>query len=143
MLRRGPLVFGETTCGFIAAICMAMSCASCRKSSVFATKSVSQFTSTSTPMRPPAWMYDSTTPWLGLALGALGGGGDALLAEDALAFFDVAAASSSARFASMTPAPVASRSSLISSVVISPRVVSTPRVGVGAAFGRCGLLLRR
>ena len=41
---------------------MAMSWASFLKSSLRATKSVSQFTSTMTPIRPPPWMYESTTP---------------------------------------------------------------------------------
>ena len=45
----------DTTIGFIAAICMATLRASWRKSSVRATKSVSQFTSISTPMRA-SWM---------------------------------------------------------------------------------------
>ena len=42
--------------GFTAAICIAISRAKLWKSSVLATKSVSQLTSTNTPIRPPAWM---------------------------------------------------------------------------------------
>ena len=52
----------RTYCGAIAAICIATSRVNATKSSLRATKSVSQLISTSTPMRPPAWMYDVTAP---------------------------------------------------------------------------------
>ena len=45
-----------TYCGLAAAMCMAISRASCWNSSVRATKSDSQPTSTSTPTCPPMWM---------------------------------------------------------------------------------------
>src|ERR1035437_5746514 len=45
-------------------MCMAMSLSSSWKSSVRATKSLSQFTSMSTPSLPPAWMYGYTEPSL-------------------------------------------------------------------------------
>ena len=46
----------ETYSGAIAAMWIATSRANSRKSSVRATKSVSHWTSTSTPTLPPAWM---------------------------------------------------------------------------------------
>ena len=48
--------------GSVAQICMAMSWANCWNSSVRATKSDSQLTSTRTPIFPPAWIYEPTTP---------------------------------------------------------------------------------
>jgi hypothetical protein len=46
----------RTYCGLAAAMCIAISFTSAWKSSVRATKSDSQFTSTSTPILPPMWM---------------------------------------------------------------------------------------
>ena len=71
----------------------------------------------------------------GLAVGALGRGGDALLAKDLPAPSRMSPpASSSARLASMTPAPVSSRSSLIISVVTAT-VVTYSWAGASAAAG--------
>ena len=47
---------GKPATGLAAATCMAMSRTTCWKASVLATKSVSQLTSTSTPILPPMWM---------------------------------------------------------------------------------------
>src|SRR6267142_3289812 len=54
----------STTRGSEAAMCIARSFTSVWKSAVRATKSVSQFTSIRTPIRPPAWMYEPTAPSL-------------------------------------------------------------------------------
>src|SRR5713226_7323567 len=106
-------------CGSAAATCMAMSCTSSWKSSVRATKSDSQFTSTSTPNWPPWWMYVPINPCLVVR--------DAFLLAEVIPFLRNTTsaagksplASVSALLHSIIPAPVRSRNCLTSCAVIS------------------------
>ena len=76
--------------GLPAAICSVMSLTNSRKLSFFATKSVSQLTSTSTPTLPPRWIYEATMPsWPRVTPSC--GRGRALLAQNLDGLFEVAA----------------------------------------------------
>src|SRR5579884_2059096 len=109
----------ETYSGDIAAICIASSRASARKPSSRATKSVSQFSSTMAPMRPPACKYASMTPWLATRPAFFWARSSPCLCRISSALPRSPPASSSARRQSITPAPVFSRSSLIAFVLIA------------------------
>ena len=95
-----------------AATCMARSATSSLKRSPRATKSVSQFTSTRTPRREPAWMYCATAPSAAMR--------DAFLSAEAMPFLRSHTMASSrspphspsAFLQSIMPAPDLSRSSL-------------------------------
>ena len=90
---------------------MATSFTSCWKSSVRATKSVSQLTSTSTPILPPGWMYDATTPSRASRCAFLAASASPFLRRYSTAPCRSPWAASSAALQSITPAPVRSRSS--------------------------------
>src|SRR3989442_331550 len=83
----------------------------CLKSSVRATKSVSQFTSTSTPTRPLKWMYASTSPSDASRPARVSALAAPFLRSTSTAFSRSPPASSSARLQSIIPAPVRARSS--------------------------------
>src|SRR5688500_264126 len=96
------------------------------KSSVRATKSVSQLTSTSTPTPPPGWMYASTRPWL-----AARSAFEAALAAPRLRSVSMASSmspllSASAFLHSIMPTPVRWRSSMTCLGEISANMNSLP-----------------
>src|SRR4051794_2578787 len=113
------------------AMCRARSFTSWRNSSVFATKSVSQLTSTSAPTVLLKWTYASTRPWLALRPARLAALARPFSRRSSVARTTSPSASISARLQSIIPAPVASRSSLTIAAVTSaittpPRRLQTP-----------------
>ena len=90
-----------------------------RKSSLRATKSVSQLISTRTPRCPPGAMYWAITPFARLAGGLLGGSGGALLRRISTAASKSPLVSVSAFLQSIMPALVISRSLATAAAVIS------------------------
>src|SRR5256712_6046697 len=101
----------RTASGLAAAMWRATSRTNCLKSSVRATKSVSQFTSTSTPTRPLKWMYASTSPSDASRPARVSALAAPFLRSTSTAFSRSPPASSSARLQSIIPAPVRARSS--------------------------------
>src|SRR5919106_2109680 len=120
---------------------MAMSRASARKSSVFATKSVSQLISTMAPIRPPPWMYASTTPSEAARPARLAAAAWPRSRRSSTARSKSPSASWSARLESIIPAPVSSRSRLTSpaETVMSPPIL-THRPWLPAHLGRLRLM---
>src|SRR5215472_3079925 len=90
---------------------MAMSLTSCWKSGVCATKSVSQFTSTSTPILPPAWIYDATTPSRASRCAFLAASANPFFLRYSRAPCRSPCVASRAALQSIIPAPVRSRRS--------------------------------
>src|SRR6266852_1755817 len=115
----GGIASRLTYWGAAAVTCRAMSCASRLNSSVRATKSVSQLTSTNAPTRPPACTYASTSPSEASRLAFLSAMANPLARRSSTAFSRSPPACSTAVRQSMTPAPVRARSSLTSSVLLS------------------------
>jgi len=97
-----------------AATCMAMSFASVWNFSPRATKSVSQLTSTSTPRRDPAWMYEAITPSAATRPAFLLADARPFLRKYSAAFSTSPPSAASAFLQSSIPAPVISRSVLTS-----------------------------
>ena len=118
-----------------AATCMAMSAMSALNRSPRATKSVSQFTSTRTPRRAPAWMYEPTAPSAAMR--------EAFLSAEAMPFFlsQTRASSSSpphspsAFLQSIMPAPDFSRTDLTCAAVMP--VVDAAGTAVSSFFCVC------
>ncbi len=100
----------QLTCfGDIAATCIAIAFARSRNSGLRATKSVSLESSTSAPMRPPLWMYASTTPSLVSRSLRFAADESPFSLRIVFAFSKSPLAASSAFFESITPAPVSAR----------------------------------
>src|SRR5438876_3870825 len=113
----------RTNFGSLAAMCIAMSCTSSLKSSVRATKSLSQLTSTSTPIFPPAWMYCATEPSLVTRAAFFCAVAAPFLRRMMIAFSRSPLDSVSAFLQSIMGAPVVSRSSLTCAAEIFTVVV--------------------
>ena len=94
------------------------------------TKSVSTPTSTSTPILPPAWMYESTAPSLVARALFFCAVARPDLRSSSIAFSRSPAVAVSAFLQSIMPAPLFSRSSFTSAAVISATARSFRRVGV-------------
>src|SRR5437763_8133952 len=106
---------------FVHAICIAMSFTSAWNFSFLAVKSVSQLTSTSTPIFPPRWMYDPTAPSVALRPAFLPAVARPFWRSQSVAFSMSPPVSSSAFLQSIIPAPVFSRSSLTIADVTSAK----------------------
>src|SRR5262245_12878835 len=115
-------------------MCSVMSFTNSRKFSFLATKSVSQFTSTSTPTLPCKWMYEATIPSFVARVAFFAALAMPLVRKIVSAFSRSPPLSTRARLQSMNPALVFSRSCLTSlgsiSVVafIVLRIVKRERV---------------
>src|SRR5215212_2979442 len=123
---------GETHIGRMEATCSATLRANSLNSGVRATKSVSQLTSTSTPTRPLKCTYASISPSVAALALFLAARAWPLSLRTFLAPSTSPSDSSSARFTSIIPAAVSSRSCLIFSIVLakvltSPRSLRSPR----------------
>ena len=88
------------------------------KSGVLATKSVSQLTSTITPVRPPSTMWDPMAPSEAARLAFLAAAARPFLRSTSRAFAMSPVASTSAALQSIMPAPVSSRSWRTTSAVM-------------------------
>src|SRR5215208_788729 len=123
---------GETHIGRMEATCSATLRANSLNSGVRATKSVSQLTSTSTPTRPLKCTYASISPSVAALALFLAARAWPLSLRTFLAPSTSPSDSSSARFTSIIPAAVSSRSCLIFSIVLakvtaSPQSLRSPR----------------
>src|SRR5437763_1742321 len=105
--------------GLLQAICIAMSFTSAWNFSLRAVKSVSQFTSTSTPTLPPMWMYEPTAPSVAERPDFFCAVARPFLRSQSTAFSRSPLASCSAFLQSIIPAPVFSRRSFTIVDVIS------------------------
>src|SRR5215208_3935040 len=110
---------GETHIGRMEATCSATLRANSLNSGVRATKSVSQLTSTSTPTRPLKCTYASISPSVAALALFLAARAWPLSLRTFLAPSTSPSDSSSARFTSIIPAAVSSRSCLIFSIVLA------------------------
>src|SRR5215217_805709 len=110
---------GETHIGRMEATCSATLRANSLNSGVRATKSVSQLTSTSTPTRPLKCTYVSISPSVAALALFLAARAWPLSLRTFLAPSTSPSDSSSARFTSIIPAAVSSRSCLIFSIVLA------------------------
>src|SRR3954466_6478582 len=106
-----------------AAMCIATSLAKPMKSSFFATKSVLQSTSTSTPILPLAWMYDWTVPSVAVRSASLPILLPILTRSSSTALSMSPPDSCRAPLQSIMPAPVRWRSSLTSAAEIVGEVM--------------------
>src|SRR3954454_3679 len=106
-----------------AAMCIATSLAKSTKSSFFATKSVLQSTSTSTPILPLAWMYDWTVPSVAVRSASLPILLPILTRSSSTALSMSPPDSCRAPLQSIMPAPVRWRSSLTSAAEIVGEVM--------------------
>src|SRR5258708_6904977 len=119
-------------------MCSATAWARCLKSSVLATKSDSQLTSTSTPTRPTppeVCTYDSMMPSPVLRPAFLAARAMPCSRSQSLAFSMSPPVSVRARLLSIMPAPVMSRSCFTSAAVISATLCLLGR-GHGGLVGR-------
>src|SRR5215208_5618142 len=117
---------GETHIGRMEATCSATLRANSLNSGVRATKSVSQLTSTSTPTRPLKCTYASISPSVAALALFLAARAWPLSLRTFLAPSTSPSDSSSARFTSIIPAAVSSRSCLIFSIVLA-KAPTSPR----------------
>src|SRR5216117_1015366 len=124
--------------GAVAAIWCVRSFASCRNSGVLATKSVSQFTSTSTPTRPLWCTYASINPSDASRPARLSALAAPCLRSRSMACSSSPPVAASARLQSIIPAPVRARSSATSFAGISFTVATLLTPHNNAALAPCG-----
>ena len=107
-----------TSFGAFSWTCSATLFTSAWKSGVLATKSVSQFTSTTTPERPSGSMWEPIAPSEAVRLAFLAAAARPFLRRTSRAFAMSPVASTSAALQSIMPAPVSSRSWRTTSAVM-------------------------
>jgi hypothetical protein len=107
-----------TSAGSFFQMCSAMPLTSAWKSGVFATKSVSQLTSTTTPLLPSAAMWAPTAPSEAARLAFLAAAASPFLRSTSRAFAMSPLVSTRAALQSIMPAPVSSRSWRTTSAVM-------------------------
>src|SRR3989344_3513545 len=117
-------------------MCRARSWTRVLKSSFLATKSVSQFTSTRTPIRPSPWMYDSIIPCRVSRSARFPALTSPLWRRISWALPGSPPASSSAFFASIMPTPVSSRRCFTSLAETAMLFYPLDRLLLGRRLGR-------
>src|SRR6266498_2403808 len=128
----------RTASGLVAAMWTAMSFARALKSSVRATKSVSLFSSTSTPTDPSKWTYEPITPSDASRPARLSAFAAPFILRTSTAFSRSPSVSSSAFLQSIMPAPVRARSSATSFAGMSFTVAMLLAPHENAALGPSG-----
>ena len=119
-----------------AAICIAMSLARSLNLSPRATKSVSQLTSTKTPILEPAWMYEKTPPSAAMRPCFLSAEAMPLTRNHSCAFWTSPLFSINAFLQSIIPAPDICLSSLtVAAEMAAPSAAGAAGVGSSLAAG--------